>query len=102
MGEDEARDARGAETTVEDMTIRRFVHGIFPETLRSEIIIKRRHNLIVVACILEVKPHFVQDIEKVYFLIGYSEKILSEWFHRPFKFEFQTVPRKEAVVFKYL
>ena len=101
LGENEARDSRAGETQIEDMVIRRFVHGIFPEKVMSEIIIKRRHNLIVIACIIQTMT-IPGEMHKVYFLVGYAEKILSEWLHRPIKFELQSIQRRSDTTYKYL
>ncbi len=64
----------------------------------SEIIIKRQHNIIRVAGIV------YQGISqrKMYFLIGYTEELLSYWVQCPVKLELQTVSDKKAVVYKYI
>nr|CAG4641340.1 EOG090X0I6M [Eulimnadia texana] len=89
---------RSAETAVDDMFIRRFMAGTWHDLFVSEIIIKRQHNLIRIAGIIR------QGIlaRKMYFLIGYSEELLSNWLQCPVKLELQTVPSKENVVFKYI
>ncbi len=38
----------------------------------------------------------------IYFLIGYSEELLSCWLKCPVKLELQTVESNEDVVFKYI
>lgn len=69
-------------------------HGLFV----SEIIIKRQYNLIRIAGIVRqsVNPR------KMYFLIGYSEELLTFWLQCPVKLELQTVSDKRDVVFKYV
>ena len=83
---------------VEDLFIRKFMHGTWPEAFCSEVIIKRQHNLIRIAGIID------QNIpaKKVYFLIGYTEELLSAWLKCPVRLELQTVADKEEVVFKYI
>ena len=86
------------ETTVEDMFIRKFVTGTWHNLLLSEIIIKRQHNVIRVAMILRrgLSP------SKMYFLLGYSQELLSNWLQRPVKFELVTIENPKDVVFKYI
>ncbi len=83
---------------VEDMFIRKFMHGTWPETIVSEVIIKRQHNLVRIACIIakNIQP------KKVYFLIGYTEELLSVWLKCPVKLELQSVDSKDNMVFKYV
>ena len=85
-------------TIVEDMFIRRFMTGTFPEAILSEVIIKRQHNLIRIAGIIatNIPP------KKIYFLIGYTEELLSFWLKCPIKLELQVVVDKRDVVFKYI
>lgn len=85
-------------TFVEDLFIRKFMHGTWPETFESELIIKRQHNLIRVAGIMNrlIEP------KKIYFLIGYTEEMLSLWLKCPVKVELQTIPSPEDVVYKYI
>lgn len=89
---------RPAETAVEDVFIRKFISGTWHNLFVSEIIIKRQHNIIRVAGIV------VQAIppRKMYFLIGYTEQLLSSWLQCPLKLELQTVSDRKDVVFKYI
>ncbi|XP_073334151.1 small ribosomal subunit protein uS3m [Pagrus major] len=85
-----------AERTIEDVFIRRFMFGTFHNCLANEIVIKRRGNLLLVcALMLQKLPPM-----KFYFLIGYSESLLSHLYKCPVKLEIQTMPDK--VVYKYL
>ena len=54
---------------IEDMFIRKFMHGTWPEAIATELIIKRQHNLVRIAGIInrKIKPR------DCYFLIGYTE-----------------------------
>nr|CAG4652308.1 EOG090X0I6M [Triops cancriformis] len=89
---------RPAETAVEDVFIRKFVTGTWHNLFASEVIIKRQHNLIRIAGLV------TQSIpaRKMYFLIGYTEELLSNWLQCPVKLELQTISDKESVVFKYI
>lgn len=83
---------------IEDMFIRRFMRGTWPECLETQLIIKRQHNMIRIAGIINrsLLP------KKIYFLIGYTEEMLSLWLKCPVKLELQSVPSAEAVVYKYI
>lgn len=87
---------RTSENAVEDEFIRRFMKGTWHNLFLSEIVIKRQNNIIRIAGIL------YQGItqRKMYFLIGYSEDILSYWLHCPVKLELQTVADRKAIVYK--
>lgn len=91
-------DARPALMTFDDFLIRRFMTGTWPGLLASEVIIKRRHNMIVVACL--VFQHLTP--RKIYFLLGYSEEMLSFLLKCPVKLEIQTVQDKKDVIFKMI
>lgn len=84
------------ERTVEDVFIRRFMLGTFHSCLADEVVIKRRGNVIVVCALLlqRLLP------QKYYFLIGYSETLLSYFYKCPVKLEIQTVPVQ--IVYKYI
>lgn len=85
-----------AERTVEDVFIRRFMFGTFHGCLANEIVIKRRGNLLIVcALMLQKLPP-----QKFYFLIGYTESLLSHFYKCPVKLEIQTL--QEKAVYKYL
>lgn len=85
-----------AERTVEDLFIRRFMFGTFHGCLANEIVIKRRGNLLTVCALMIQKLH----PNKFYFLIGYSETMLSHIYKCPVKLEIQTL--HEKTVYKYL
>lgn len=89
---------RPAETAIDDEFIRRFMTGTWHDLIASEIIIKRQHNIIRIAAITVQKI----SVTKVYFLIGYTEELLSYWLQCPIKLELQTVEDRTAVVFKYI
>ncbi|XP_050441020.1 28S ribosomal protein S24, mitochondrial [Adelges cooleyi] len=89
---------RPAETAIEDEFIRRFIVGTWHDLIASEIIIKRQHNIIRIAAIAVQKI----SVTKMYFLIGYTEELLSYWLQCPIKLEFQTVEDRKNVVFKYI
>ncbi|KAL1465552.1 hypothetical protein WDU94_005109 [Cyamophila willieti] len=89
---------RPSETAVEDEFMRRFLRGTWHNLFLSEIIIKRNHNIIRIAGIVERSIH----PRKMYFLIGYTEELLSFWLQCPVKLELQTVESRKDVVFKYI
>ena len=83
---------------IEDMFIRRFLHGTWPEAIATEVIIKRQHNLIRIAAIIDrsIPP------KKVYFLLGYTEEILKYWLKCPVKLELQSIDHKDDIIYKYI
>ncbi|KOC61244.1 28S ribosomal protein S24, mitochondrial, partial [Habropoda laboriosa] len=89
---------RSSETAVEDVFIRNFIKGTWHALFGSEIIIKRQHNLIRIAGIVLRKVPPV----KVYFLIGYTEYILSCWLHCPVKMEIVTANQKNDIIYKVI
>jgi len=85
-------------TFMEDAFVRKFMHGTWPELLLSEVIIKRQHNLIRIAALISrSRPN-----KTVYFLIGYTEELLSLWLKCPVKLELQTVAHEADTVYKYI
>ncbi|XP_022919699.1 small ribosomal subunit protein uS3m [Onthophagus taurus] len=89
---------RPSETAVEDVFIRKFMAGTWHDLFASEVIIKRQHNMIRIAGIIKQ----VITSRKVYFLIGYTEEMLSFWLQCPVKIELQSIGDKKEMVFKYI
>lgn len=89
---------RPSQTAVEDMFIRKFITGTFHSMVCSEIIIKRQFNHIRIAflCRRGIAP------AKLYFLIGYSEELLSNFMQSPITLELQTIAKHEDTYFKYI
>lgn len=89
---------RPSQTAIEDVFLRKFMTGTWHALICSEIIIKRQHNSIRIAAIIRqaITPR------KMYFLIGYTEEMLSYWMQCPVTLELQTVADKKDVVFKYI
>ncbi|KAJ8386024.1 hypothetical protein AAFF_G00178450 [Aldrovandia affinis] len=85
-----------ADRVVEDVFVRRFIYGTFHGCLANELVIKRRGNAVVVCALMLQKmlPH------KFYFLIGYTETLLSYFYKCPVKLEVQIL--EESPVYKYL
>lgn len=85
-----------AERTIEDLFIRRFIYGTFHGCLANELVIKRRGNILIICAVLlhRLLPH------KYYFLVGYTEELLSHFYKCPVKMEIQTI--EEKTVYKYL
>uniref|UniRef100_A0A8C5K824 Mitochondrial ribosomal protein S24 n=1 Tax=Jaculus jaculus TaxID=51337 RepID=A0A8C5K824_JACJA len=89
-------EAHAAERTVEDVFLRKFMLGTFPGCLADHVVLKRRANqLDICALVLRQLP-----AHKFYFLVGYSETLLSHFYKCPVRLHLQTVPAK--VVYKYL
>ncbi|XP_043358906.1 28S ribosomal protein S24, mitochondrial isoform X1 [Dermochelys coriacea] len=85
-----------AERTVEDVFIRKFIYGTFHGCLANEIVLKRRANVLVICAVfLQRLPPY-----KFYFLVGYTETLLSFLYKCPVRLEVQTLP--ERVIYKYL
>jgi len=89
---------RASETAVEDIFIRKFMSGTWHRLFVTEVIIKRRHNAIWIGGIVErsILPR------KLYFLIGYTEELLSYVLKCPIKLEIQTTPSRSDVIYKYI
>lgn len=64
----------------------------------SEIIIKRQHNTVRIAAII----HKNIQTRKIYFLLGYTEEMLSLWLKCPVKLELQVLGNPADVIYKYI
>lgn len=89
---------RTGDIAIEDEFIRRFMKGTWHRMFLSEVIIKRQFNIIKIAGLI----YQATQPRKMYFLIGYTEELLSSWLQCPVKLELQTVYDKKDVVFKYI
>lgn len=89
---------RPSQTAIEDIFIRKFFNGTWHSLVCSEVIIKRQHNMIRIGAIVRQAI----NARKMYFLIGYTEELLSYWLQCPVTLELQTVQDKNDVVFKYI
>lgn len=89
---------RSAETTIEDMFIRKFMTGTWHGLVCSEVIVKRQHNHIRIAAIIRRGI----TARKMYFLVGYTEELLSYWLQCPITLELQTIADQREVIFKYI
>lgn len=89
---------RQAENSTEDFTIRKFLYGTFHGVLASEIIIKRRFNTIDIAFLSRLPKGF--HTQKIYFLVGYSEELLSNLFKCIVKINIQTIRNQRDLVFR--
>lgn len=63
-----------SERLLDDIMIRKFVEGVLHDFLKSEVVIKRKANRINLVFILSKEG----DLTKFYFLVGFTEKLLSE------------------------
>lgn len=89
---------RQAESTYEDFYIRKFLYGTFSGLFASEIIIKRRFNTIDISFLANLPRAFYP--EKVYFLVGYTEELLSNLLKCVVKVNVQTIKSKRDLVFR--
>lgn len=87
-----------SEVTIDDMFIRKFITGTWHRLFLSEIIIKRRANMISIGGIV----HQSIPARKYYFLIGYSEELLSYLLKCPVKVDIQTTENRDALIYKYI
>ena len=62
-----------SDLTFDDMFIRKFVRGTFPMTDDNPIIVKRKENIVNITFLLRLDPM------NMYFLVGFSETLLSRW-----------------------
>ncbi|XP_784440.1 28S ribosomal protein S24-A, mitochondrial [Strongylocentrotus purpuratus] len=85
-----------ADRVLEDLFIRKFMYGTFHNCMATELVIKRRANQIFIAAIMLRN----QAPQKYYFLIGYTEELLSHWFKCPVKLEVQIV--EDRPVYKWI
>lgn len=56
--------------------IRKFIEGVFYDLLHSDIVIKRRDNQILIA----FYAASMQGSIRIYFLVGFCERLLTEMF----------------------
>jgi len=91
---------------LEDSFIRRFMHGTWPEMLKSEVIIKRQHNLIRISGMIKRDDNNgggpVDVKRRIYFLIGYTEELLSFWLKCPVRLELVTLESEDDIIYKYI
>ncbi|GFO38883.1 28S ribosomal protein s24, mitochondrial [Plakobranchus ocellatus] len=90
-------EKRAGETTFEDFLVRRFLIGTWHRSLASEVVIKRRHNMVILSFLVSMERLLPRQ---VYFLQGYTERLLSGWLKMPVKVELQTVASQRDMVFK--
>jgi small subunit ribosomal protein S24 len=83
---------------MEDMFIRKFMRGTWSESFVSEIIVKRQHNTVRIAGIIQKSI----PARKLYFLLGYTEEMLSLWLKCPVKLELQVLIDPKEMIYKYI
>lgn len=81
-----------------DYFIRKFMYGTWHDLFVSEVIIKRRFNCVYIGGVIQqtVPPR------RIYFLIGYTEELLSHFMKCPVKVELQSVTSRDDVVYTYV
>ena len=83
---------------MEDLLIRRIVQGTWIGLIASEVIIKKRGNMTLVSFVsLRAMPP-----AKLYFLIGYTEELLSILLKTVVKVELQTIGKMEDIIYKFV
>ena len=75
------------------------MRGTFPKAIMSEVMIKRQHNLVRVACLISRQA--VPAI-KINFLLGYTEELMSFFLKCPVKLELQSIESEGDIIFKYI
>lgn len=88
---------RQSESIADDLLIRKFIYGTFHSFLASEIIIKRRFNTINIGYLVNLEK---RDRNKIYFLVGYSEELLTSLLKCVVKIEVQSVYNKNDLIFR--
>lgn len=86
------------ETVIEDQFIRKFMLGTWYKVWLSEVVIKRRHNDVVICGVVCPLP----SLPAIHFLMGYTEELLSHLLKYNVKVEVQCVPSRRSVVHKYV
>uniref|UniRef100_A0A5S6R0P6 Tyrosine-protein phosphatase domain-containing protein n=1 Tax=Trichuris muris TaxID=70415 RepID=A0A5S6R0P6_TRIMR len=89
---------RSAKAAIEDEIVRRMIRGIWPNLFASELVIKRRGNVLFIAGIVERRI----SSSKMYWLIGFTEELLALLLKQPVKLELSTIADKQEIVFKYI
>ncbi|WAQ96505.1 RT24-like protein [Mya arenaria] len=92
---DEGRQSR---TVTEDQFIRNFIDGTWHNKQATDIVIKRRHNMIAIFMYI-LAP---RDLQPVYFLTGYTEELLSCLLKCPVKLELQSLNKASDLTFKMI
>lgn len=73
---------------IDDLIIRKFIEGTFYDLLFSDVIVKRTLNQITISIYVQAKG---PTVHKVYFLLGFSEKLLSHMLGCVVKMEIMSV-----------
>ena len=83
---------------MQDVFIRKFIAGTWHNLFVSEVIIKRRQNLVVISGLV----YRGIAARKMYFLQGYTEQLLANLLKRPIRMEIQTVESRRDMIFKWI
>ena len=90
---------RQAENASDDILIRKFLFGTFHDLFASEIVIKRKLNTINVGFLVRLPNR--DHKQKIYFLVGYAEELLSCLFKCVVKIQVQSVYNTKDLVFRH-
>lgn len=83
-------------TVIEDQFIRKFMLGTWYKIWLSEVVIKRRNNDVLICGIISPLP----SMNSIYFLMGYTEELLSRFLKLNVKVQVQCVPSRKPLVHK--
>lgn len=72
---------------MEDVFIRNFMHGVWQGKLAGDVVIKRKHNTVFISALAQRSLKG----QSAYFLIGFSEELLSCLLKCNVKVELQSV-----------
>jgi hypothetical protein len=64
-----------------------------------QVVIKRRGNAIYIACLVTKQG---QSTQRMYWIVGYTEELLSHTLKQPVKLELQTIGSDKDLIFKYI
>lgn len=78
-------EGKASQLSLEDQFIRRLMFGVFRDDILGDVIIKRRHNITVIAGI--VSGSFRVNSNRLHFNIGLVEELLEHVLKGPVKLE---------------
>ncbi|XP_048758941.2 28S ribosomal protein S24, mitochondrial-like [Ostrea edulis] len=89
------------EIIFEDVFVRKFLAGTFPQTYdeRNRIIIKHRQNLVDITMVVKENSRLLRHkaLTELHFLQVYSEELLSRFLKRPVKLDIQCMNNEKVL-----
>jgi len=92
--EDPCRNPKN--TVIEDQFVRKFILGTWYKIWVSEVVLKRRHNNLIICGMVCPLP----SMSSIYFLKGYTEQLLSQLLKLNVQVQVQCVENRKTVVHK--